>query len=52
MDLLCIDFIKEDPSKDEKENVSVMTDAFFKFNVAVIMPHQQTKTVAKALVDK
>ena len=28
MDLLCIDFMKMDPSKDGKENVLVMTDAF------------------------
>ena len=29
-----------------------MTDAFSKFSVAVVMPNQQVKTVAKALVDK
>ena len=52
MDLLCIDFMKVDPSKDGKENVIVMTDAFSKFSVAVVMPNQQAKTVAKALVDK
>ena len=52
MDLLCIDFMKVDPSKDGKENVLVMTDAFSKFSVAVVMPNQQAKTVAKALVDK
>ena len=52
MDLLCIDFMKVDPSKDGKENVLVMTDAFSKFSVAVEMPNQQVKTVAKALVDK
>ena len=52
MDLLCIDFMKVNPSKDGKENVLVMTDAFSKFSVAVVMPNQQVKTVAKALVDK
>ena len=52
MDLLCIDFMKVDPSKDGKENVLAMTDAFSKFSVAVVMPNQQAKTVAKALVDK
>ena len=52
MDLLCIDFMKVDPCKDEKENVLVMTNAFSKFSVAVVMPNQQAKTVAKALVDK
>ena len=44
--------MKVDPSKDGKENVLVMTDAFSKFSVAVEMPNQQVKTVAKALVDK
>ena len=40
------------PSKDGKENVLVMTNAFSKFSVAVVMPKQQVKTVVKALVDK
>ena len=44
MDLLCIDFMKVNPSKDGKENVLVMTDAFSKFSVAVVMPNQQGKT--------
>ena len=52
MDLLCIDFMKVDMNKDGKENVLVMTNAFSKFSVAVVMPNQQAKTVAKALVDK
>ena len=52
MDLLCIDFMKVDPSKDGKENVLVMTNAFSKFSVAVVMPNQEAKTVAKVLVDK
>ena len=52
MDLLCIDFIKVDLGKDGKENVLVMTDAFSKFSVSVVMPNQQPKTVAKALVAK
>ena len=44
--------MKVDLSKDGKENVLVMTDAFFKFSVVVVMPNQQAKTVAKMLVDK
>ena len=44
--------MKVNLSKDGKENVLVMTDAFFKFSVAVFMPNQQVKTVAKVLVDK
>ena len=45
-------FHEVDPSKEGKENVLVMTDAFSKFSMAVVMPNQQVKTVAKALVDK
>ena len=52
MDLLCIDFMKVDPSKDGKENVLAMADEFSKFSVAVVMPNQQAKTGAKAMVDK
>ena len=52
MDLLCIDFMKVDLSKDGKENVLEITNAFSKFSVAVVMPNQQAKTVAKAQVDK
>ena len=52
MDLLCIDFMKVDLSKDGKENVFVMTAAFSKFSVAVVMSNQQAKTIAKALMEK
>ena len=52
VDLLCIDLMKVDPSKDGNENVPVMINAFSKFSVAVVMPNQQAKTVAKALVDR
>ena len=52
MDLLCIDFMKVDPSKDGKENVLVMTNAFSQFSVAVVMLNQQAKTAAKAVVGK
>ena len=31
LDLLCIDFLKVDPSRDGKENILVLTDAFTKF---------------------
>ena len=44
--------MKVDSSKDGKENVLVMTGAFSKFSVAVVMPNQQVRTVAKALIDK
>ena len=52
MDIFCIDLMKVDPSKDGKENVLVMTDAFSKFSVAVVMSNQQVKIVAQVLVDK
>ena len=52
MDLLCIDFTQMEPSKDDKENIIVMTDVFSKFSVAAIVPNQQVKMVAKAQVDK
>ena len=52
MDLLCMDFMKVDPSKHGEENVLVMSDAFSKFSVAVVMLNQQAKTVVKAQVDK
>ena len=34
LDLLCIDFLKNNPSKDGKENVLVLTDAIIKFSQA------------------
>ena len=52
VDLLHIDFMKVDPSKDGKENVLVITDAFSLFSVAVVMPNQQAKTATKAMVDE
>ena len=32
LDLLCIDFLKVDPSRDSKENILVLTDGFTKFS--------------------
>ena len=52
MDLVCIDFTKVDPSKDSKENILVLTDAFTKFSQAFVTPNQKAITVAKILVDK
>ena len=51
LDLVCLDFTKVDPSKGDKENILVMTDAFTKFSVAVTTNNQQALTVAKALVE-
>ena len=36
LDLLCIDFLKVDPSKGGKENILVLTDAFTKFSHAFV----------------
>ena len=41
MDLLCIDFTKVDPSKDGKENILVLIDAFTKSSQAFITPNQK-----------
>ena len=52
MDLVCIDFTKVDPSKDGKENILVLTDAFTKFRQAFVIPNQKAITIAKILVDR
>ena len=52
MDLLCINFTKLNPSKDNKEDVLVLTDAFSKFSQAFVTPNQKPITVTKLLMDK
>ena len=52
LDLLGIDFLKVDPSRDGKENILVLTDAFTKFSHAFITNNQKALTVAKVLVEK
>ena len=52
LDLLCIDFLKFDQSKDGKENSLVLTDAFTKFSQAFIINNQKALTIAKILVNK
>ena len=52
LDLLCVDFTIMDPSRDGKENVLVLTDAFSKFSQAFVTPNQKALTVAKIIVDK
>ena len=52
LDLLCVDFTTMDPSRDGKENVLVLTDAFSKFSQAFVTPNQKALTVAKIIVDK
>ena len=50
--LLCSDFLKVDPSRDSKENILVLTDAFTKFSQAFITNNQKALTIAKILVEK
>ena len=52
MDLVCMDYITLDPSRNGTENVLVITDAFSKFSVAIPTKNQQALTTAKVLVDK
>ena len=52
LDLLHVNFTKVDPSKDGKENILVLTDAFTKFSQWFILPNQKAITIAKILVDK
>ena len=52
LDLLCIDFLKVDQSRDGKEDILVMTDAFIKFSQAFITNNQKALSVAKILVEK
>ena len=52
MELVCIDFTKVDPSKDSKENILVLTDAFTKFSQAFVTPNQKANNIAKILVDR
>ena len=52
LDLFCIDFLKVDPSRDGKENILVLTDAFTKFSQAFITNNQKALTIAKIIVEK
>ena len=52
LDLLCVDFTTMDPSRDGKENVLILTDAFSKFSQAFVIPNQKALTMAKIIVDK
>ena len=52
LDLLCFDFLKVDPSRDSKENILVLTDAFTKFSQAFVTNNQKALTVTKILVKK
>ena len=52
MDLMCVDITNVDPSKDGKENILVLTDAFTKFSQAFVTANQKAITIVKILVDR
>ena len=52
LDLLCIDFLKVDPSRDGTEIILVLTDIFTKFSQAFITNNQKALTVTKILKEK
>ena len=52
LDLLCIDFLKVDPSRDGKENILVLTDAFTKFSQAFVTNSHKALTATKIIVNK
>ena len=43
LDLLCIDFLQVDPSRESKENIWVLTDIFTKFSQAFITNNQKSQ---------
>ena len=52
LDPLCIDFTKVNPSKDGKEDVPVLTDAFSMFSQAFVTPNQKALTMENIIVEK
>ena len=52
MDPMCIDFTKVDTSKDGKENILVLIDAFTKFSHVLVTPNQKAIIIVKILADK
>ena len=52
LDLPCVNFSKMDPSRDGKEDVLVLTDAFSKFSQVFVTSNQKALTMAKIIVDK
>ena len=52
LDLLCIDLTKIGHSRDSKENVLILSDAFSKFSQGFVTTNQNALTMAKIKVDK
>ena len=52
LDLLSINFTRMNPSRDGKENVLVLTNAFSKFSLAFVTSNQKALTMAKTIVNK
>ena len=52
LDLVHMDFTTMDPSRDGKENILVLTDAFSKFSQAFVTPNQKALTMGKIIVEK
>ena len=52
LDLLCINFLKVDQSRDGKENILVLTHAFTKFSQAYTTNNQKALTITMIIVEK
>ena len=52
LDLTCVNFTKMDPSRDGKEDVLFLTDAFSKFSQAFVTSNQKAFTMAKINANK
>ena len=52
MDLLCLELMKVDLSRNGKENTLIMTNTFSSLSIAVMAPNQKANMLAKSVVDK
>ena len=49
LELVCIDFLSQEPDNSDTRNILVMSDHFTKYSLAIPTKGQTTKTVARAL---